>query len=152
MGLSRTTKRVLRLHPIGVALIYLVLDVVCAGLGMGVPLICIVLGFPTGIYLTHRALLAVPGTRAAMRRTLILCAAASLVTVLVMLAIWGYAQLPMLFNRGADFAHFGIPFILYDPRASFVGWLVLMVFISPFLQLLMALFGSYVALLTIAGD
>jgi hypothetical protein len=37
--------------------------------------------------------------------------------------------------------------ILYQPKASFVGWLVLMIFISPFLQFLMTLFGAQVAML-----
>jgi hypothetical protein len=32
--------------------------------------------------------------------------------------------------------------ILYTPRASFIGWIILMVLISPFLQFLMTLFGS----------
>jgi len=36
---------------------------------------------------------------------------------------------------------------LYEPAASFIGWLVLMIVISPFLQLLMTLFGSHLALL-----
>ena len=37
--------------------------------------------------------------------------------------------------------------ILYEPLASFIGWQVLMVLISPFLQLLTTLFGSYLAIL-----
>jgi hypothetical protein len=37
--------------------------------------------------------------------------------------------------------------ILYDPKASFIGWLVPMIFISPFLQLLTTVFGSYMTLL-----
>ena len=41
----------------------------------------------------------------------------------------------------------GHPFILYDPKISFIGWLVLMMFISPFLQLLTTIFGSYLTLL-----
>ncbi len=30
--------------------------------------------------------------------------------------------------------------ILYDPKASVIGWLVLMIFIAPFLQLLATVF------------
>jgi hypothetical protein len=37
--------------------------------------------------------------------------------------------------------------ILYEPRASFIGWLVLMILISPVLQMLTTLFGSYLTLL-----
>jgi len=36
--------------------------------------------------------------------------------------------------------------ILYEPKASFIAWLVLMIFISPFLQLLATVFGGYMAL------
>ena len=37
----------------------------------------------------------------------------------------------------------GIPLILYDPRWSFIGWMVLMIIISPFLQLLTIIFASF---------
>ena len=53
----------------------------------------------------------------------------------------------MLGDPTADFANFGIPMILYDPKISFVGWLILMIFISPFLQLLTTLFSSHLTLL-----
>ncbi len=49
----------------------------------------------------------------------------------------------MLFDPSADLANFGIPLILFDPTASFVGWLALMIVISPFLQFLMTLFGAH---------
>ena len=63
-----------------------------------------------------------------------------------MAAVWGRA-VGMLFDPAADLANFGIPLILYEPTASFVGWLVTMIFISPFLQFLMTLFGAQLALL-----
>ncbi len=53
----------------------------------------------------------------------------------------------MLSDPAADLANFGIPPILYEPRASFIGWLVLMIAISPVLQLLMSLLGSHLALI-----
>ena len=53
----------------------------------------------------------------------------------------------MLFDPAADLANFGIPLILYEPTASFIGWLVLMIVISPFLQFLMMLFGAQLMLL-----
>jgi hypothetical protein len=52
-----------------------------------------------------------------------------------------------VFDPVADLANFGIPLILYDPTASFIGWLALMIVISPFLQFLMALFGAHLTLL-----
>jgi hypothetical protein len=42
--------------------------------------------------------------------------------------------------------NFGIPMILYDPRASFIGWMVLMIIISPVLQILTTVFSSTVRL------
>jgi len=35
-----------------------------------------------------------------------------------------------------------MPLLLFEPLTSFIGWIVLMVLISPFLQLLMTVFGS----------
>ncbi len=64
---------------------------------------------------------------------------------MVLAAIWGPTA-RMLFDPAADLASFGIPQILYEPRASFIGWLVLMIVISPFLQLLTTLFGAHVTL------
>jgi hypothetical protein len=63
-----------------------------------------------------------------------------------MTLIWGNTA-RMLLDPAADFANFGIPLILYEPKVSFVGWLVLMIFISPFLQLLTTLFASHVTTL-----
>ena len=55
-------------------------------------------------------------------------------------------MVPLAFDSGYDFENFGVPLILYEPRASFVGWLVLMILVSPFLQLLTTVFASYVTL------
>ena len=62
-----------------------------------------------------------------------------------MLIIWGPIS-TMLLNPYADFANFGIPMILYDPKISFIGWIILMVFISPFLQLLTTVFTAQLTL------
>jgi hypothetical protein len=64
-----------------------------------------------------------------------------------MAVIWGSAAWPMLFNPEADFSNFGHPFILYDPKVSFMGWLILMIVVSPFLQLLTTIFASFVTLM-----
>jgi hypothetical protein len=64
----------------------------------------------------------------------------------MMALLWGLC-IPMLFDPTVDLASFGIPLILYEPKASFVGWLVLMIVISPFLQFLMTLFGSHLTVL-----
>jgi hypothetical protein len=62
--------------------------------------------------------------------------------------VWGKAIL-MLFDPLSDFENFGHPYILFEPKASFIGWLILMVIISPLLQLLTAIFGSFLALIRI---
>lgn len=67
-------------------------------------------------------------------------------TFVMMAVIWGRC-IPMLFDPSADIANFGIPLLLYEPRASFVGWIVLMVLVSPFLQFLMTILGAHVGLL-----
>jgi hypothetical protein len=52
----------------------------------------------------------------------------------------------MLFDPKADFKNFGHPMILYDPKLSFIGWLVLMIVISPFLELMASIFSSFITL------
>lgn len=37
--------------------------------------------------------------------------------------------------------------ILYEPQISFIGWLGLMIVVSPFLQLLLTVFGAYLTVL-----
>jgi len=133
--------------------LYVALDVLATGAGMGVPIFCIALGVPVGWFITRRALLVAgrkPATAATMygmlRATLVGAAITSAGTFLLMGAIWGPVAV-MLFDPAADLAHFGIPMILYAPRASFIGWLVLMIAISPFLQLLVTLFTAVLTFL-----
>jgi len=63
-----------------------------------------------------------------------------------MAIIWG-PTIPRLWDPQGDLANFGIPLILYEPRSSFVGWEVLMIGISPFLQVMAVVFGADVRLL-----
>jgi hypothetical protein len=126
--------------------IFAFLDLVCVGLGMGVPIFCILFGFPVGWYIARRVI--TRGLRLVRMLGKVLGGAAvtSAFTFVVMALLWGGCVV-MLFDPLADLANFGIPLILYEPRASFIGWLVLMIAVSPFLQLLMTLFGSHVTLL-----
>ena len=110
--------------------LYILLDLMCVGAGMGVPIFCILLGFPLGWYITKRISLSAGHSRLLYARILKLSALTTVSTFLSMVAIWGRAVL-MLFDPAADFNNFGHPFILYEPKASFVGWLILMIFISP---------------------
>jgi hypothetical protein len=126
--------------------VFVVLDTLCAGMGMGVPICCILFGFPVGWYTVGMATATTVHIREVLRKLLLYAVVTSAYTFLAMIAVWGRC-IPMAFDPLADFANFGIPMILYGPRASFIGWLVLMIVISPFLQLLTTLFGSHLALL-----
>jgi hypothetical protein len=138
--------RILGLNRWAASAAYVVLDVLCVGAGMGVPIFCIALGFPVGWYVAARATRSTSDLGAVLKRTIVLGTLTSAVTFAFMALIWGNVS-RMLLDPAADFANFGIPMILYEPKVSFVGWLVLMIFISPFLQLLTTLFASHVTLL-----
>jgi hypothetical protein len=83
------------------------------------------------------------------RHLLIKCLTAAFLTsgftFFLMLVIWGPIS-RMLLDPSADIANFGTPFILYEPKASFIGWIVLMIVVSPFLQVLTTAFASSVRL------
>jgi hypothetical protein len=137
MRLSRTTRY---------AVAFLVADTLSVGAGMGVPIFAILLGFVVGWFLPGVVVPAgptVPPTRRDITKGALL---ASLYTFLLMLIIWG-PTVPMLWDSQADLANFGIPMILYEPLASFIGWEVLMIAISPFLQLLAIVFAADLRLL-----
>jgi hypothetical protein len=128
-------------------ILYLLIDIICAGMGMGVPIFCILLGFPVGWYITKRvAQITIEPPRLFYRRILKSSLWTTIFTFLLMLLIWGRIVF-MFFDPQADFQNFGHPFILYDPKISLVAWLMLMVFISPFLQLLTTIFASFITLL-----
>jgi len=138
--------RILRLNTRIAFAIFVIVDLVCIGMGMGVPLACILFGFFVGWYIAKRATIATESAKDILWQVLIQAIITSAFTFVVMSAIWG-RTIPMIFNPSADFQNFGHPFILYDPKLSFIGWLVLMMAISPFLQLLTTIFGSYLTLL-----
>jgi prolipoprotein diacylglyceryltransferase len=123
----------------------MIIDIICVGAGMGVPIFCVLLGFPLGWYITRRIIASTKDPHSINNAILKSSFRASVFTFLLMIVIWG-RTIPMLFNSKADFQNFGHPFILYDPKISFIGWLVLMIFISPFLQLLTTIFASFITL------
>jgi len=125
--------------------VYLAADVVAVGLGMGVPFFSILLGISVGFVSAWRASRHPGPTRAVLGRLLAEAALTCAFTFVMMVIVWGRV-VPMLFDPSADLANFGIPMILYEPRASFIGWLVLMIVISPFLQLLTTVFAGLLAL------
>jgi hypothetical protein len=139
-------RKLFGLRPIFVFGIFVVLDILCIGMGMGVPIFCILFGFPVGWFAVKYITSTVTSVPMVFQRVLYAAILTSAVTFLGMLVIWG-PTFTYLFDPGKDLANFGAPMILYEPLASFIGWQVLMILISPFLQLLTTLFGSYLALL-----
>jgi hypothetical protein len=139
--------RLLRLNSKITFAIFVVADLVCVGMGMGVPIFCIGFGFFVGWYIAKRVTVTTADVKDILSRILLHAIATSGFTFVVMGLLWG-PTISMLFDPGSDFANFGIPMILYDPWMSFIGWLVLMILISPFLQLLTTLFGSYLTVLS----
>lgn len=128
-------------------LIYIIVDLLCVGpFGMGVPFFSIILGFPLGWYLAKRLYSPDLRVKVLLNRIFKYAIITSGFTLILMLLIWGMF-FPMLWNVNADFANFGIPMILYTPKASFVAWLILMIIISPFLQILTTIFAANLTLI-----
>jgi hypothetical protein len=129
-------------HWVGAFVSYVVLDLLCTALGMGVPLFAIMLGFSVGWFAAWRAMYFLQETRAAMIRVLryaLLCAA---VTAVSQAVIWGWL-VPKLFDPVVNPGNMGLPLLLYEPKASLAGWLVLMIVVSPLLQFSMVVLGAY---------
>lgn len=122
--------------------IWAVLDLISVGMGMGVPVVTILLGLPAGWYFARRELGRAAPVRATLGRSLAHIALLVLFTFAVMLVIWA-PPTTMLFDPQADLGNFGIPMFLYTPKASFIGWMVLMIVLSPGLQALTAVFAAY---------
>jgi len=122
------------------------LDILAVGVGMGVPVFAILFGLMVGWIVPSFLLPGVKSMHQLLKECLLVSTLASCLTFLMMLIIWGpFAR--MLLDPSADFVKFGIPMILYDPKVSFIGWIILMVFISPVLQLQLTLFSSVVRII-----
>lgn len=122
-------------------LVFVLLDLFAVGVGMGIPIFAICLGFVAGWFFPSILLNASSNLRQLLRLCLAAACLTSVFTFLLMLIIWGPLT-RMLFDPSADIANFGIPMILYEPTASFIGWIVLMIVISPFLQAISSVFTS----------
>ena len=122
-------------------LIFVFLEIITIGMGMGVPFLTILLGFIVGWFLPPFLQLPEEPSSESLRRIISSSALASLVSFGLLGLIW-LPALSWLFDPGKDLAEFGMPLLLFEPRASFIGWIVLMVLVSPGLQFLMTVFGS----------
>ena len=142
------TEKLLKLDTKVVVFLYLFIEIIGVGMGMGVPIFFFLFGFPLGWYIVKRICISKEYSHLMFYQILKLSFLASVFTFLLMVVIWG-RTIPMLFDPRSDFQNFGHPFILYDPKISFIGWLILMIFISPFLQLLTTIFAAFITLIRI---
>ena len=133
------------IKPVWFFLIFIVLDTIFVGMGMGVPIFRILFGFFVGWFMVKYITATTSSVPQVFRKVLLYALLTSSVTLFWMVVIWG-PSIRLLFDPGRDIANFGIPMILYEPLASFIGWIVLMILISPFLQLLTTMFGSFLAI------
>ena len=138
--------RIFKLNIKIVFIIFVILDLLCIAMGMGVPIFCILFGFPIGWYSAKRIIMNSEDISFVLKKILCYALVTSIFTFFIMSILWG-RTIPMLFDSNTNFKNLGIPLILYDPKISFIGWLFLVIFISPFLQLLTTIFASYLILL-----
>lgn len=138
-------KKLIKLNIKIVVILYILIDIICVGAGMGVPIFCILLGFPLGWYITQRVTASTEQLYQKYYKIFKFSLLASIFTFILMLVIWG-RTVPKFFDPSFDFQNFGLPDILYDPKISFIGWHILMIIISPFLQLLTTIFTAFLIL------
>lgn len=129
-------------------LLYIICDILCVGVGMGVPVFCILFGFLSGWAIIKIIISQTSDLEKILEKSIKYGIVTILVTFLFMLIVWGGAIIVFLHNN-YDFKNFGNPLILYDPKLSFIGWLVLMIVISPLLQLLTTVFSFYMTMIYI---
>ena len=129
-----------------VVILFILIDIICVGAGMGVPIFCILLGFPLGWYITQRITTSTEQLYQKYYKIFKFSLLAAIFTFILMLVVWG-RTIPKFFDPSYDFPNFGHPNILYDPKISFIGWHILMIIISPFLQLLTTIFAVFITLI-----
>ena len=108
VGSPRQTKmrKLLALRPPWAFGIYVVLDTICIGMGMGVPIFCILFGFFVGWYIVKNITATTTRMREVFRRVLLYATITATVTLLGMVAIWG-PTISVLFDPGKDLANTG---------------------------------------------
>ena len=139
-------KKILMLNIKTAVVLYVLVDIICAGAGMGVPIFCVLLGFPTGWYIARKATASREELYQKNYKILKFSLLAAIFTFIVMLIVWGSAILIHI-HSVSDIQNFGHPNILYDPVTSFIGWLILMIIVSPFLQLLTSIFAAFITVI-----
>jgi hypothetical protein len=123
------------------------------GAGMGVPVFCILMGIPYGVLVVAKMLKKELHSNkhhhfysGIIKASVVL----ALSTFIFMLIIW----LPWIiksFAPGFDYKTTGMPLILYTLKASFWGWVTLMIIISPMLQLMASISSAVAAVWMFSG-
>ena len=142
------SKKFFSLKPLSLFVLYVLLDIFCMGLGMGVPFFNILFGFLIGWYLIKWISISTVEVKEILKLLLIYSCITAAVTFLGMLLLWGWS-INLLSGSEAEMVNFGIPQILFSPRMSLIGWLVLMIVVSPFLQLLTTVLAGNLTLLSL---
>lgn len=125
------------------------LDVFSIGLGMGVPVLAIPFGLGVGWWFVGRPVPAsvVEDDPVRIRTRGLVTAAAALaaVSLVVLLVVWGMS-IGIAFDPDMTASEWGIPLILYTSQASKIGWLLLMLVVSPALQFMAVVTGGVLRL------
>ena len=128
-------------------------NIFAIGLGGGLPVFSVLLGFPVGWW--HGRRHGAEGvTREALRSVLLAAGALAGASFIVLLIVWG-PHLPRAFDPAVDAGAWGIPLILYTSQASKIGWFALMMLGGPLLQFMAFVTTAAVALVlrkTVAGS
>lgn len=120
-------------------IIYVLANGFLTAFGIGIPILNIFFGFYVGYYITNKF-------HDNLKSIWTYSLSSSAITFIFMLLIWGNLIFK-IFDPSFDFSNFGHPMILFDPKMSFIGWIVLMIVISPFLQLLTTIFSAFICLM-----
>lgn len=142
------TSAMYQIGPLKALVLFIVIDVFLMGVGMGIPIFNIAFGFVVGWFLIKWVAAGASESTDILKRFLVYSGTSAGVTFLGMFLLWGWWA-TSVYEPQADFARTGIPMILFEPRASFIAWLVLMIVISPVLQLLTTTFAGLLGLLSL---
>lgn len=143
-------RRILNVGVGWAVVLFTVADVACVVLGLGVPVFCILLGIPVGWFVVETAAARRLTDREIRSEVLLGGVVTAFLTSVMMALVWG-SSAAVLVDGQADPGSLGLPLLFADAKASIIGWLVLMIVVSPGLQLLMTHFGAHLTLLARGG-
>ena len=137
----------LRLKRTPAAVLYLVGALVSVEAGVGMPFCCIGLGLLVGWYIARRELRHANGFARMLRRATRTAVFTSLATFLMMAVIWG-PRVGMASGPQSNLPSVGLPMTFHGAPESLIIWALLMVAISPLLQLMTTVFAAQFTILS----